>query len=80
MGTKKEFITRRESAFPGAEDTIAAILADYRVTRETDREGDLHKRIGNADACQCMPTHQPFSPFFSQRALAALAAFSHFFR
>ena len=45
MDTKKELIARLESAFPGAEDTIAAILADYRVTRETGREGDLQKRI-----------------------------------
>lgn len=45
MDTKKELIARLESAFPGAEDTIAAILADYRVTRETGREGDLPKRI-----------------------------------
>lgn len=45
MDTKKELIARLESAFPGAENTIAAILADYRVTRETGREGDLSKRI-----------------------------------
>jgi len=45
MDTKKELIARLESAFPGAENTIAAILADYRVTRETGREGDLQKRI-----------------------------------
>lgn len=45
MNTKQELITRLESAFPGAEDIIAAILADYRITRETGREGDLRKRI-----------------------------------
>lgn len=45
MDTKKELIARLESAFPGAEDIIAAILADYRITRETGREGDLQKRI-----------------------------------
>lgn len=45
MDTKKELTARLESAFPGAEDLIAAILADYRVTRETGREGDLAKRI-----------------------------------
>lgn len=45
MNTKQELITRLENAFPGAEDTIAAILADYRITRETGREGDLRKRI-----------------------------------
>lgn len=45
MNTKQELIARLESAFPGAKDTIAAILADYRITRETGREGDLRKRI-----------------------------------
>lgn len=47
MNTKQELISRLESAFPGAEDTIAAILADYRVTREPGREGDLAKRIAS---------------------------------
>lgn len=45
MDTKQELIARLESVFPGAGDTIATILADYRVTRETGREGDLTKRI-----------------------------------
>lgn len=45
MDTKKELLARLNSAFPGAEDAIAAILADYRITRETGREGDLQKRI-----------------------------------
>ena len=45
MDTKKELAARLNSVFPGAEDTIAAILSDYRITRETGREGDLSKRI-----------------------------------
>ncbi len=45
MDTKKELTARLKSAFPGAGNTIAAILADYRITRETGREGDLRKRI-----------------------------------
>lgn len=45
MDTKKELTARLESAFPGAAEQIAAILADYRITRETGREGDLAKRI-----------------------------------
>lgn len=45
MDTKQELIARLESVFPGSGDTIATILADYRVTRETSREGDLTKRI-----------------------------------
>lgn len=47
MDTKKELTARLESAFPGAGNTIAAILADYRITRETGREGDLCKRIAS---------------------------------
>lgn len=45
MDTKKELAARLNSVFPGAEDAIAAILADYRITRETGRKGDLSKRI-----------------------------------
>ncbi len=45
MNTKQELIMRLSEMFPGAEEQIAAILADYRVTRETGREGDLRKRI-----------------------------------
>lgn len=47
MNTKMELTARLESVFPGARDIIAAILADYRVTRETGREGDLSKRISS---------------------------------
>lgn len=47
MDTKRELTARLESAFPGAQGTIAAILADYRITRETGREGDLAKRIAS---------------------------------
>jgi len=39
MDTKKELLERLNSVFPGAEEQIAAILTDYRVTRETGREG-----------------------------------------
>lgn len=45
MNTKQELIARLNEAFPGAEEIIAGIMADYRVTRETGREGDLSKRI-----------------------------------
>lgn len=45
MDTKKELIARLNSAFPGAEEQIAAILEDYRITRESGREGGLEKRI-----------------------------------
>lgn len=45
MDTKKELIARLNSAFPGAEKQIAAILEDYRITRESGREGGLEKRI-----------------------------------
>lgn len=45
MDVKKELIARLEIAFPGAEDTINAILANYHVTRESGREGALSKRI-----------------------------------
>lgn len=45
MNTKQELIARLSEAFPGAEERITAILADYRVTREAGREGDLSKRI-----------------------------------
>ena len=45
MDTKKELIARVNSAFPGAEEQLAAILEDYRITRESGREGGLEKRI-----------------------------------
>lgn len=46
MDTKKELIARLSSVFPGAGEQLAAILADYRITRETGREGgNLEKRI-----------------------------------
>lgn len=46
MDTKKELIARLSSVFPGAEGQIAEILAGYRITRETGREGGgLAKRI-----------------------------------
>ena len=46
MDTKMELAARLNSVFPGAEKQIAEILADYRVTRETGREGGgLAKRI-----------------------------------
>ena len=38
MNTKQELIARLSEAFPGAEERITAILADYRVTREAGRE------------------------------------------
>ena len=47
MNTKQELIARLAEAFPGAEEQITAILADYRITRETGREGDLSKRIAS---------------------------------
>ena len=47
MNTKQELIARLAEAFPDAEEQIAAIMADYRVTRETGREGDLPKRIAS---------------------------------
>ena len=45
MDTKRELIARLEDICPEARGEITAILADYRVTRETGREGDLRKRI-----------------------------------
>ncbi len=46
MDTKKELLARLNSVFPGAEEQIAAILANYRITRETGREGGtLERRI-----------------------------------
>lgn len=46
MDTKKELTARLGSVFPGAEEQIAQILADYRITRESGKEGGgLQKRI-----------------------------------
>lgn len=46
MDAKKELIARLSSVFPEAEEQIAEILAGYRITRETGREGGgLAKRI-----------------------------------
>ena len=46
MDTKKELLARLNSVFPGAEEQVAAILADYRITREASKEsGNLQKRI-----------------------------------
>lgn len=47
MNTKNELAKRLAEAFPGAEEQIVTILADYRVTREAGREGDLQKRIAS---------------------------------
>ena len=46
MDAKKELMEKLNRAFPGMENTIAAILVDYRITRETGKEGGgLCKRI-----------------------------------
>ena len=46
MDTKKELLARLNSVFPGVEEQIAEILADYRITRESGKEGGgLQKRI-----------------------------------
>lgn len=46
MDVKKELIERLNRAFPGMENQIAEILADYRITRESGKEGGgLQKRI-----------------------------------
>lgn len=46
MDTKKELLARLNSLFPGVEEQIAEILADYRITRESGKEGGgLQKRI-----------------------------------